>query len=30
VPFISQKKREKYLRVVKKDIQRDLNLGSRQ
>ena len=29
VPFISQKKREKYLRVVKKDIQRDLKLGSR-
>jgi hypothetical protein len=30
VPFVSQKKREKYLRVVKKDIQRDLKLGSRQ
>ena len=29
VPFVSQKKREKYLRVVKKDIQRDLKLGSR-
>jgi len=29
VPFVSQKKREKYLRVVKKDIQRDLNSGSR-
>ncbi len=30
VPFVSTKKREKYLRVVKKDIQRDLKLGSRQ
>jgi len=30
VPFVSLKKREKYLRVVKKDIQRDLKLGSRQ
>ena len=30
VPFVSQKKREKYLRVVKKDIQRDLMFGSRQ
>ena len=30
VPFVSQKKREKYLRVVKNDIQRDLKLGSRQ
>ena len=29
VPFVSTKKREKYLRVVKKDIQRDLKLGSR-
>ena len=30
VPFVSLKKREKYLRVVKKDIQRDLKIGSRQ
>ena len=30
VPFVSTKKREKYLRLVKKDIQRDLKLGSRQ
>ena len=30
VPFVSTKKREKYLRVVKKDIQRDLKLSSRQ
>ena len=30
VPFVSPKKREKYLRVVKKDIQRDLKIGSRQ
>ena len=30
IPFVSTKKREKYLRVVKKDIQRDLKLGSRQ
>ena len=30
VPFVSLKKREKYLRVVKKDIQRDLKLSSRQ
>ena len=29
-PFCFSKKREKYLRVVKKDIQRDLKLGSRQ
>ena len=29
VPFVSTKKREKYLHVVKKDIQRDLKLGSR-
>ena len=28
VPFVSQKKREKYLAVVKKDIQRDLRKGS--
>jgi hypothetical protein len=28
VPFVSHKKREKYLRIVKKDIQRDLKLGS--
>ena len=30
VPFVSQKKREKYLKVVKKDIRRDLKVGSRQ
>ena len=30
VPFVSTKKREKYLRLVKKAIQRDLKLGSRQ
>ena len=30
VPFVSLKKREKYLHVVKKDIQRDLKIGSRQ
>ena len=30
VPFVSLTKREKYLRVVKKDIQRDLKIGSRQ
>ena len=29
VPFVSQKKREKYLRIVKKDIQRDLKLSSK-
>jgi putative NADPH-quinone reductase len=29
VPFVSHKKREKYLRIVKKDVQRDLKLGSR-
>ena len=29
VPFVSLKKRKKYLRVVKKDIQRDLKIGSR-
>ncbi|MGB2100113.1 MAG: hypothetical protein ACPHT9_01055, partial [Flavobacteriaceae bacterium] len=28
VPFVSQKKREKYLEVVKKDIRRDLRKGS--
>ena len=30
VPFVSTKRREKYLHVVKKDIQRDLKIGSRQ
>ena len=30
VPFVSTKRREKYLHVVKKDIQRDLKFGSRQ
>jgi putative NADPH-quinone reductase len=29
VPFVSPKKREKYLHIVKKDIQRDLKLGSK-
>jgi len=26
VPFVSAKKREKYLKVVEKDIRRDINL----